>query len=53
MTEKEGITHFRDWETSLAPEIMAYFDNPAPNAYTESLNNFIRVTNRLREGLQL
>ena len=32
------------------PEIMAYFDHPVTNAYTESLNNLIRVMNRLGRG---
>jgi transposase len=32
------------------PEIMAYFDHPVANAYTESLNNLIRVMNRLGRG---
>ena len=32
------------------PEIMAYFENPVTNAYTESLNNLIRVMNRLGRG---
>ncbi len=31
-------------------EIMAYFDHPVTNAYTESLNNLIRVMNRLGRG---
>lgn len=68
ITVQEGITQFRDWEASLAPEIkdafypliravnnwmpeiMAYFDHPVTNAYTESLNNLIRVMNRLGRG---
>ena len=32
------------------PEIMAYFNHPVTNAYTESLNNLIRVMNRLGRG---
>ena len=32
------------------PEIMAYFDHPVTNAYTESLNSLIRVMNRLGRG---
>jgi transposase len=32
------------------PEIMAHFDHPVTNAYTESLNNLIRVMNRLGRG---
>jgi transposase len=32
------------------PEIMAYFEHPVTNAYMESLNNLIRVMNRLGRG---
>jgi len=32
------------------PEIMAYFNNRVTNAYTESLNNLIRLTNRIGRG---
>lgn len=32
------------------PEIMTYFEHPITNAYTESLNNLIRVINRLGRG---
>jgi transposase len=32
------------------PETMAYFDHPVTKAYTESLNNLIRVMNRLGRG---
>lgn len=32
------------------PEIMAYFEHPVTNAYTESLNNPIRVMNRMGRG---
>jgi len=32
------------------PEIMAYFEHSVTNAYTESLNNLIRVMNRLGRG---
>ena len=39
----ELTTAMRNWET----EIFAYFDHPITNAYTESLNNLIRLTNRL------
>ncbi|MEK4356305.1 transposase [Paenibacillus sp. FSL M7-1455] len=35
-----------NWER----EIFAYFDHRITNAYTESLNSFIRVTNRLGRG---
>lgn len=31
-------------------EIFAYFDHPIINAYTESLNNLIRVVNRVGRG---
>jgi transposase len=31
-------------------EIFAYFDHPVTNAYTESLNNLIRVMNRIGRG---
>lgn len=31
-------------------EIFAYFDHPITNAYTESLNNLIKVMNRLGRG---
>ena len=36
----------RNWQ----PYILAYFDHPVTNAYTESLNNLIRVMNRLGRG---
>ncbi len=39
-------TAVRNW----MPEIFAYFDHPITNAYTESLNNLIRVMNRLGRG---
>ncbi len=32
------------------PEILNYFQHPVTNAYTESLNNLIRVMNRLGRG---
>ena len=32
------------------PWILGYFDHPITNAYTESLNNLIRVMNRLGRG---
>ncbi|MEI0738698.1 transposase [Paenibacillus sp. JTLBN-2024] len=38
-----------NWER----EIFAYFDHRITNAYTESLNSFIRVTNRLGRGYSL
>ena len=37
---------WRNWQ----PYITAYFDHPVTNAYTESLNNLIRVVNRLGRG---
>ena len=37
---------FQNW----MPEILAYFEHPVTNAYTESLNNLIRVMNRLGRG---
>jgi transposase len=39
----------RAWD-NWAPWILGYFDHPITNAYTESLNNLIRVMNRLGRG---
>lgn len=39
----------RAWE-NWQPWILEYFDHPITNAYTESLNNLIRVMNRLGRG---
>jgi len=39
----------RAWE-NWEPLIVAYFDHPVTNAYTESLNSLIRVMNRLGRG---
>lgn len=39
----------RAWD-NWAPWILGYFDHPVTNAYTESLNNLIRVMNRLGRG---
>jgi transposase len=39
----------RAWE-NWAPWILEYFNHPVTNAYTESLNNLIRVMNRLGRG---
>lgn len=39
----------RAWD-NWAPFIFGYFDHPVTNAYTESLNNLIRVMNRLGRG---
>ena len=36
--------------TNCQPQILAYFDHPVTNAYTESLNSLIRVMNRLGRG---
>jgi transposase len=40
------IRAFTNWQ----PYILNYFDHPVTNAYTESLNNLIRVMNRLGRG---
>ncbi|AEJ40134.1 transposase TnpA, ISL3 family [Sulfobacillus acidophilus TPY] len=42
----ELLTAWANWET----HILAYFDHPVTNAYTESLNNLIRATDRLGRG---
>lgn len=39
----------RAWD-NWAPWILGYFDHPITNAYTESLNNLIRIMNRLGRG---
>lgn len=39
----------RAWDNWM-PWILEYFDHPVTNAYTESLNNLIRVMNRLGRG---
>lgn len=39
----------RAW-TNWMPFILEYFNHPVTNAYTESLNNLIRVMNRLGRG---
>lgn len=39
----------RAWD-NWEPEITAYFDHRITNAYTESLNNLIRITNRIGRG---
>jgi transposase len=39
----------RAWD-NWHPWILTYFDHPITNAYTESLNNLIRVMNRLGRG---
>lgn len=40
------IRAFENWQ----PYILNYFDNPATNAYTESLNSLIRMMSRLGRG---
>lgn len=40
------LTAFNNW----LPEIMGYFEHPITNAYTESLNNLVRVMNRSGRG---
>lgn len=40
------LTAWRNWQ----PQILAYFDHRITNAFTESLNNLIRVMNRLGRG---
>ena|GEM_PF-28232 len=40
------LTAWNDWHA----ELLSYFDHPITNAYTESLNNLIRVMNRLGRG---
>ena len=43
---KDLTTAIRNWKT----EIFAYFDHRVTNAYTESLNNLTRLTNRIGRG---
>jgi transposase len=40
------IRAFQNWQ----PFILNYFEHPVTNAYTESLNNLIRMMNRLGRG---
>ena len=42
----ELTTAWHHWER----EILAYFDHPITNAYTESLNSLIRATDRIGRG---
>ncbi len=45
--------HFKPILTAVGnwrEELFNYFDHPITNAYTESLNNLIRVTNRIGRG---
>lgn len=49
----ELTAHFSDLTRAFQnwmPEILNYFKNPVPNAYTECLNSLIRVINRLGRG---
>jgi transposase len=43
---KDLTTAVQNWNT----EIFAYFDHRVTNAYTESLNNLTRLTNRIGRG---
>jgi transposase len=43
---RELTTAMSNWDT----EILAHVDHPITNAYTESLNNLIRLTNRIGRG---
>lgn len=43
---KPIVTAIKNWEE----EVFNYFDHPITNAYTESLNNLVRVINRLGRG---
>ena len=40
------IAAWKHWQQ----EILAYFDHPVTNAYTESLNSLIRATDRMGRG---
>lgn len=42
----EVIAAWKHWQQ----EILAYFDHPVTNAYTESLNSLIRATDRMGRG---
>lgn len=49
----ELLPHFGDMAravTNWEPYILNYFEHPITNAFTESLNNLIRVMNRLGRG---
>lgn len=46
---KDLTTAIHNWNT----EIFAYFDHRVTNAYTESLNNLTRLTNRIGRGYSL
>lgn len=43
---KELMTAMRNWR----PQILAYFDHRATNAFIESMNNLIRLMNRIGRG---
>lgn len=47
---REAFHHLTRVVNNWMPEIMAYFEHPVTNAYTESLNGLIRVMNRLGRG---
>jgi transposase len=50
---QELVAHFSDLVRAVDnwhKEIFNYFDHPITNAYTESLNNLIRVMNRIGRG---
>lgn len=46
----EAFNPIRTAVGNWSPYIFNYFDHPVTNAYTESLNNLIRVMNRLGRG---
>ncbi|GMX64911.1 hypothetical protein Elgi_41800 [Paenibacillus elgii] len=43
---KPIVTAMKNWEE----EVFNYFDHPVTNAYTESVNNLIRLANRIGKG---
>lgn len=43
---KDLLTAMRNWR----PEILSYFDHRATNAFIESMNNLIRLMNRIGRG---
>lgn len=46
----EAFSPLKSAVGNWSPYIFSYFDHPITNAYTESLNNLIRVMNRLGRG---
>lgn len=46
----EAFSRLKSAVGNWSPYIFSYFDHPITNAYTESLNNLIRVMNRLGRG---